>query len=275
MLGIMLRGVAVGITEAVPGVSGSTVAMILGIYERLIYSLSILTTKQRKKAMPFLFMFVTGMIVGLVVAVFLIGYLLKNYRTPTFTFFMGIIIGFLPYLWKETRSLSNTKLNIKHYLIIFLFLSLVIFGQFLGDMTNMDLNSLSLTNYLFLTIIGLVASTALVLPGISGALILTIFGVYEIATESLISRNLPVILAIGIGVVFGVLFSSKLIRYLLINFKIETYSAMIGLVSGSIYAILYNLDNQFDNQTILLSLITFFAGIVFLILLEQIQHYKP
>src|SRR5699024_5988048 len=122
MLGIMLRGVAVGITEAVPGVSGSTVAMILGIYERLIYSLSILTTKQRKKAMPFLFMFVTGMIVGLVVAVFLIGYLLKNYRTPTFTFFMGIIIGFLPYLWKETRSLSNTKLNIKHYLIIFLFL---------------------------------------------------------------------------------------------------------------------------------------------------------
>ncbi|RYG71287.1 DUF368 domain-containing protein [Lentibacillus lipolyticus] len=272
MFGIMFRGMAVGITEAVPGVSGSTVAMILGIYERLIYSLSILTTNQRKKALPFLFLFGIGMVIGFVVAIFLIGYLLKSYRTPTLTFFIGIIVGFLPYLWKETRSLSKTRLKIRHYLIILLFLCLVIFSQLLGGMHNIDLNSLSLMNYLSLAAIGLIASTALVLPGISGALILTIFGVYEIATQSLISGNLPVVLAIGTGVVLGVLFSSKLIRYLLVKFKIETYSAMIGLVSGSIYAILYNLDSTFDNQTFILSLITFFAGIAFLIILEQIQH---
>lgn len=171
------------------------------------------------------------MIIGFVVAIFLIGYLLKNYRAPTLTFFVGIVVGFLPYLWKETRDLSKTKLKTKHYLIIFLFLCLVIFGQLLGGMTNIDLNSLSFTNYLFFAVTGLIASTALVLPGISGALILTIFGIYEIATESLITGNFPVVLAIGSGVVLGVLFSSKLIRYLLINFKIETYSAMIGLVS--------------------------------------------
>lgn len=274
MFGIMFRGMAVGITEAVPGVSGSTVAMILGIYERLIYSLSILTTNQRKKALPFLFVFGIGMVIGFVVAIFLIGYLLKNHRAPTLTFFIGIIVGFLPYLWKETRSFSKTKLQTKHYLIIFLFLCLVIFSQLLGSMGNIDLDNLSLTNYLSFAAIGLVASTALVLPGISGALILTIFGVYEIATESLISGNLPVVLAIGTGIVLGVLFSSKLIRFLLMNFKVETYLAMIGLVSGSIYAILCNLDSAFDNQTFILSLITFFAGIAFLIILEQIQHYN-
>src|SRR5699024_12487866 len=78
----------------------------------------------------------------------------------------------------------------------------------------------------------------------------------------------------GSGIVIGILFSSKLIRYLLEKFKIETYAAMIGLVSGSIYAILRNLDSAFDNQTILLSFITFFAGVLFLIILQQIQFNK-
>src|SRR5699024_5640995 len=94
MFGVMFRGMAVGVTEAVPGVSGSTVAMILGIYERLIYSLSILTTNQRKKSLPFLFVFGLGMVIGFALSVFLIDYLLKTYRTPTLTFFIGIIVGF-------------------------------------------------------------------------------------------------------------------------------------------------------------------------------------
>lgn len=274
MFGIMFRGMAVGITETVPGVSGSTVAMILGVYERLIYSLSILTTNQRRKAYPFLIIFGIGMAIGFAFSIFLIDFLLKNYRTPTLMFFAGIIVGFLPYLWKEALHLSETKLKTKHYIIVFLFLCLVIFGQLLGGANNIDLNNLSLADYLFFATTGFIASTALVLPGISGALILTIFGIYEIAMESLISLNIPIILAIGSGIVFGVLFSSKLIYYLLGNFKIETYAAMIGLVSGSIYAIVYNIDGMFDHPTIILSLITFIAGIAFLIILKQIQHHK-
>ena len=92
--------------------------------------------------------------------------------------------------------------------------------------------------------------------------------------DSLTSLNFPIFLAVGSGVVMGILFSSKLIRYLLENFKIEIYAAMIGLVSGSIYAILSNLDNAFDKQTIFLSLITFLAGVSFLIILKQIQFNK-
>src|SRR5699024_4321882 len=202
MLGILLRGMAVGVTETVPGVSGSTVAMILGIYERLVYSLSILTTNQRKKAFPFLTVFGIGMVIGFALSIFLIGYLLNTYRTPTLTFFIGIIVGFLPYLWKETINLSEQKLKIKHYIIILLFLCLVIFGQLLGGSSNIDLNNLSFTDYLFF-VAGVIASTALVLPGISGALILTIFGIYEIAMDSLISLNFPIVLAIGSGIVIG------------------------------------------------------------------------
>ncbi|MFA9556407.1 DUF368 domain-containing protein [Evansella sp. AB-rgal1] len=274
MFGILFRGMAVGITETVPGVSGSTVAMILGIYERLLYSLSSLSTKHRKEVLPFLFTFGTGMVIGFWFSFRLIGYLLDAYRTPTLMFFAGIIVGFLPYLYKETLSYSKGSLQIKHYVIIFLFLSLVIIGQLLGDMNSIDLNNLSLGDYVFFTISGFFASTALVLPGISGALILTILGIYEIATASLISFHLPIVIAIGTGIVIGVLFTSKLIRYLLANYTIETYAAMIGLVSGSIYAIYYNLDGLYDTSTLIVSMITFLGGIIFLIVLKQSQTYK-
>src|SRR5699024_9593762 len=150
MLVILLRGMAVGVTETVPGVSGSTVAMILGIYERLVYSLSILTTNQRKKAFPFLTVFGIGMVIGFALSIFLFGYLLNTYRTPTLTFFIGIIVGFLLYLLKETINLSEQKLKIKHYIIIFLFLCLVIFGQLLGGSSNIDLHNLSFTDYFYL-----------------------------------------------------------------------------------------------------------------------------
>lgn len=274
MIKNMFRGMAVGITETVPGVSGSTIAMVLGIYERLIYSLSVLTTNKRKEVLPFLFTFGAGMVIGFVFSVLLIDYLLTAYRIPTFTFFIGIIVGFLPYLWKETLHHAKSNLKPKHYFIIFLFLCLVIFGQLFNSGVITDIDNLSLADYLLFAIAGFIASTALLLPGISGALILTIFGLYEIAMESLKSFNLPIILAIGSCIVLGGVFASKLIRYLLTNYKVEIYAAMIGLVSGSIYAIFYNLDGRFDTSTILLSLITFFMGILSLIILQQIQHYK-
>lgn len=268
----MFRGMAVGVTETVPGVSGSTVAMILGIYERLIYSLSILTTSERKKVFPFLFIFGTGMIIGFAFSIFLIDYLLKMYRTPTLMFFVGLIVGYLPYLWKETLYLAKTKRKPKHFIIVFLFLFIVIFSQILSGINSIDLNNLSFFDYLFLGTVGYIASTALVLPGISGALILTIFGIYEIAVESLLSLNMPIVLTIGSGVMLGVLFSSKLIRHLLKYFKLETEAAMIGLVSGSIYAIFSNLDRMYNNSTIALSLLTFLAGSILIIALKRAQH---
>ncbi|WP_096154106.1 MULTISPECIES: DUF368 domain-containing protein [Bacillus] len=274
MLGIIFRGMAVGITETVPGISGSTVAMILGIYERLIYSLSILTTKHRREALPFLFTFGTGMVIGFAISIFIINYLLSYYRTPTLMFFIGIIVGFLPYLWKETLNHSKNKIKLKHYIIMFLFLSIVVLSQPLSGINQMDLNNLAIADYIFFAVAGFIASTALVLPGISGALILIILGIYDIATASLMSFDLPIILAIGSGIVLGVLLTSRLIRYLLTNYTVETYAAMIGLVSGSIYAIWYHLDSIVSTSTIVVSLITFFGGIAFIITLKQTQNNK-
>ncbi|WP_162297952.1 DUF368 domain-containing protein [Halalkalibacillus sediminis] len=271
MIGIMFRGMAMGITEVVPGVSGSTVAMILGIYDRLVYSLSILTTNKRKEAIPFLSIFGLGMAIGFVSALFVIDFLLTNYRTPTLMFFVGIIIGFLPYLWKEALYQSKGYFELKHYSIIGISFCVVIIGQFIGDINNFDVNNLSIIDYMFLVSAGFIASIALVLPGISGALILTILGIYEIASDSLMTLRFPIIFAIFLGIFLGVLLTSRLIRYFLKNHFLETYSVMIGLVGGSIFAILNNLNGVVNSQIIIISTISLIAGITLVLILKQNQ----
>ncbi|MGP4073300.1 DUF368 domain-containing protein [Piscibacillus sp. B03] len=269
-----LRGAVVGMTETVPGVSGSTVALVLGVYEHLIYCLSIITSPKRKEAYPFLLTFGLGMFMGFILSLHLISYLLSVYRTPTLMFFVGIIIGFLPFLWKQTMTYCERKLNLIHYFIVLSFFAIVISGSFLAGINSIDVTSLSIDNYIFLFISGVLASTALVLPGISGALILTILGVYEIATESLINLFLPITLSIGCGILLGVVITSKLVKYLLNKYPLEIYLAMFGLVSGSIIAIFNNLERILTNKMLIESLITLFLGIIVVNLLNYIQkHY--
>ncbi|HLQ98449.1 MAG TPA: DUF368 domain-containing protein [Candidatus Dormibacteraeota bacterium] len=262
MIKNIAKGAIVGVTELVPGISGSTIAMLLNCYERLIYSLSILTTSNRKQAYPFLIPFGIGLFLGAISSMHLINYLLSEYRTPTLMFFMGIIVSYLPVLWKEPFKESPQKRRFRHYFLIMLFLSIVVFGQSFTSTTVIDIDHLTFSNYLFLFISGFIASTALVLPGISGALILTILGIYEIALASLTSFHLPVILPIALGVVLGIVLSSKIVRYLLAKFPLETYSAVIGLVGSSIFVILSEIDNVITMQTTVMSILTFSFGVL-------------
>src|SRR5690625_871260 len=169
--------------------------MLLNCYERLIYSLSILTTSNRKQAYPFLIPFGIGLFLVAISSMHLINYLLNEYRTSTLMFFMVIIVSYLPVLWKEPFKKSPQKRRFRHYFLIMLFLSIVVFGQSFTSMTVMDVDHLTFSNYLFLFTSGFIASTALVLPGISGALILTILGIYDIALASLTNFHLSVKIA--------------------------------------------------------------------------------
>ncbi|WP_431803565.1 DUF368 domain-containing protein [Halobacillus andaensis] len=235
---IFLRGMAVGVTESVPGVSGSTVAIILGIYNRLLYSLSLLTTQRRKEALPFLFIFGIGMVCGFGMSIYIVDYFLHNFQAPTLMFFAGVVLGFLPDLWKETISQTASKLKGKYWGILIFSCLLVVFSQFLVDVKELDVEQLSITAFIFLIVAGFLASSALVLPGMSGALILTILGTYEVAVQSLKSMNLPVVLAVGSGVILGVLVMSRFIQFLLKRYPLGTYLAIIGLLSGSVFAII-------------------------------------
>lgn len=269
MLSILWRGMAVGVTETVPGISGSTVAMITGIYEKLILALSQLTSRQWREALPFLIKFGIGMVLGFALSISLIVYLLDNFRTPTLVFFTGIVVGFLPTLYRETKSQCAGQLAPRHYLIIAVFFAIVALGQLLRGLNPIDLNALGTGDYLFLLIAGGLASTALVLPGISGALVLTILGIYEVATTALKEMQLPVVATIGAGIFAGVLLTSRLVRYLLAHFPGETYAAMVGLVAGSIIALLGNVDPELSWPVVTVSILTFIAGFTLIRFLER------
>ena len=177
-------------------------------------------------------------------------------------FFMGIIVSYLPVLWKKPFKKSPQQRRFRHYFLIMLFLSIVVFGQSFTSTTVIDIDHLTFSNYLFLFTSGFIASTALVLPSISGALILTILGIYEIALASLTNFHLPITLPIASGVVLGIVLSSKIVRYLLAKFPLETYSAVIGLVGSSIFVILSEIDNVITMQTTVLSILTFTFGVL-------------
>lgn len=273
MIKNLVSGAIIGITELIPGISGSTLAKILGLYERLINSLSILTTSNRTQALPFLLTFGLGIFIGFISSIHIIDYLLNFYRTPTIMFFVGIIVGYLPLLWKEAFSHCYTKRNLKHFSIIILFFGIVSSVQCFTGKSNIDITNLDYSNYLFLVFAGFIASTALVLPGISGALILTILGVYDIAIESLVNLYLPVILTIGLGVVLGLILSSKIINYLLFSFPLELYLAMVGLVGGSIIVMFNNIERTITPQIVFGSLVTFIFGTIFVYFLNHLQNY--
>src|SRR5690625_3300850 len=122
----MFRGMAVGIIETVPGVSGSTVAIVLGIYDQLIYNLSLLTTKKRREAYPFLFVFGIGLVLGFILSLLLIDFFLTNFRTPTLSLFMGIVVVLFRFLWRWCSLLGWGCLSAKDYSVIFTFLSMVV-----------------------------------------------------------------------------------------------------------------------------------------------------
>lgn len=244
-----------GITELVPGVSSGTLAMIIGIYDQLILSINDLFSKKWKKALPFLIPLGIGMVFGLLSFVRIINYLLENHFEPTRFFFLGLIVGVLPLLFKQADM--KNKFTKKHYVTLVISIFIVAMLDFFPTPEGEPIISLTLINGIGLFVSGWIASMAMLLPGISGSLLLLILGVYETATNALATFNIPIILVIGSGVMLGFLISSKIIKGLLKNYYSITYAALIGLVIGSTVIIYPGISS---TVLILPCIVTFILG---------------
>lgn len=239
----IFKGFGMGTSDLIPGVSGGTIALLLGIYDGFISSISGLFSKRFWPSFKFLLPIIIGM--GLAIAILsnLFNYLLSYHEIPTMFFFTGLIIGIIPYLLK----ISNFKrtFETKHYLMIILGIFILVIITLLnnGDKHSGETLTLSFGLIIKYFIAGIFASSAMLLPGISGSFMLLVFGVYGtvmFSISELMKLNfaaLPILIIVSLGILTGFMLSSRMIQYFLHHHTTMTFALIIGFVIGSIYAV--------------------------------------
>ena len=244
---LALKGIAIGIANAIPGVSGGTIAVITKIYDELLESITP-NIKKLIKNMPFLLPVGIGMIIGILLAAKVLAFLFETYNVPTQLFFMGIILGSMPMIYQEaTREKKLQPINI----IPFLIGAGIMIGMFFirtDNISSVD-SSLTVGNAVLFVLSAFLAAVAMVIPGISGALVMKILGAYDAAIMELNDMNIPVILLFAVGAIVGIFVAAKVISMLLKKFRKETYCIIAGLIIGSVPSV-FPSGFKFDAQGI-------------------------
>ncbi|HLR59309.1 MAG TPA: DUF368 domain-containing protein [Pseudogracilibacillus sp.] len=261
------RGFLMGVSDIVPGVSGGTIAVLLGIYDRLIASINGLFSKDWKRSLGFLIPLGVGAGTALFSLSHLMEWLLLEHPVPTFFTFIGLIIGVLPFLFNEAEA--KTQFGLTHYLLLVIGVIMLILlptspneGAIIVERT--------LSVYIMLFFAGFLASTAMILPGISGSLILMIIGFYATVINGLKEFDLLLLIVVASGILVGLLTMSKIIHYFLKHYRTQTYALIIGLVIGSIFVIFPGMPIGISMWVI--SFITFVIGLLVAFLLGKIEY---
>jgi putative membrane protein len=234
----ILIGSVIGIANIIPGVSGGTMAVVLGIYKKLIHSISNFFTDKvnRKKYFFFLIQIGGGAIISIKLFAQVMEFLLKNHPQPTFLFFIGLIIGSVPAIYKSSSKMSISINKCLFFLVSFLF---VIFLSQLqsGSFQAASTSNLSLIQYFILFISGFLAAGAMVVPGISGSFILLLLGSYEPIIQAISSLNFIVLLTVSAGALPGILIITKGIDICFSKYPGQSTYAILGLILGSIFSL--------------------------------------
>lgn len=244
-----------GISDLIPGISGGTMALCLGIYEKLIKIINNLT-KHVKENLKFVIPLLIGIATAIILMSKVIKYSLDKYPLATVLFFIGLILGGLPVLYDKIKDHITEKGNIITMIITIAFvLALSLLSS--GKVVTFD--NMHLINYILLGVVGAVGSCTLVIPGISGSFVLLLLGYYkpiigvvsDITTISHLGSNLAILIPFGIGFIIGILAIAKIIEFFFKNYEIKTYSAIVGFVLASIIGVFINIPMTFSiNQFI-------------------------
>ncbi len=260
----VIRGFFMGITEMLPGISSGTLMLLLGIYDQTLVAINELFTKRYKKSLMFLIPLFIGMGIAIVTMSSLINYMLNTHPIITHFFFLGLVIGVIPMMFK----LGNYKVEFKtvHYSIIVVVTALLfLMDYFVLEKSDVTSVEMSTTMLMWLFICGFLGASALILPGLSGSVILLMLGAYPILMYSIsefLSFNFtvtPVLVAVGLGIIAGVLLTSRVLHYLLRVYPYLMYALIIGLLAGSVFPIFNGLPSSPTEWVI--SIIAFILGL--------------
>lgn len=231
---LVLKGIAIGIANAVPGVSGGTIAVITKIYDKLLEAITP-NIKKLIKNMPFLIPVGVGMLIGILAAAKLLGFLFNEYNVPTQLFFIGVIIGSIPMIYKEcTAEKKLSAVCLAPFAVGILAMTAM---AFLSPADTAASGSLDLVGGIILFISSVLAAAAMIIPGISGALIMKVLGAYDTVIGAVNEFNFPILIVVAVGAVVGIFATAGVITILLKKFRRGTYCLIGGLIIGSIPSI--------------------------------------
>ena len=244
-----IRGFCMALADSVPGVSGGTVAFLLGFYDQFISSIDDLVTgnmEKKKKAIIFLIKIGIGWVCGMLLAVLILTSVFESHIYAISSLFIGFIIFAIPIVaMEEKEALTSHKSSFLFVLLgIAVVVAITYANTISGSGNGVNLEQLDLKLGIFVFLAGMIAISAMFLPGISGSTLLLIMGLYLpviTAIKEILHLNFksfPTVFIFGCGVLVGAFSVVKLIRKALENFRAQTIYAIIGLMLGSIYAVI-------------------------------------
>jgi len=273
----MLTGIALGAANIVPGISGATLAVIFRVYDRLIESINNLFTDM-KRSLLFLVPVGFGMVVGILIVGLVFDGLFERFSFQTSAFIAGLVAGGIPFIYNQAIARDGKKPVFYAAAVaaaaIIILLALVAPTPVLEETGYFNWGLAAL-----LFVGGLVSAAALVIPGVSGSMVLMLFGLLPTVmnTIALITEYiraplnfelLPPIMQIavplGLGIVIGILLASKLIAILLEKYFSFTYFAILGVVFGTIFVVFKHPDTYQSVDVMTVRLVIYgviaFAG---------------
>lgn len=231
----LLKGMVIGVSNVIPGVSGGTMAVVMGIYDKIIYSVNNFF-KDIKKNIFFLGTLGIGAVLGILLFTNIIDYLLKNHNEQTNFFFIGLILGTAPLLFKKATETKVKSGNLIGLIIGFIIVAgLGILEKAIPDAAF--LSTIFKPNAIGFFVAGFIAAATMILPGISGSFVLLLIGLYEPIIEIVKNFDILNIGIVGAGVIAGLLLMTKLIEKIFNKYPQTAYCIIFGLVIGSVFVI--------------------------------------
>lgn len=272
MLKKFLQGIVIGVANIIPGVSGGTMMVAMGIYDKLIHSITHLR-KEFKESLRFLIPIFVGVGIALIIVARILEFCFKMFPIQTNLLFCGLIVGSLPFICTHVKGKKVKPGMIATFLIFFaVVVAMALMGETEGAAADV---SFSFMNVIKLFGVGVVAAATMVVPGVSGSMMLMILGYYNTILECIndtvdaltafdmgrIMDNMLVLIPFGIGVVIGIFLIAKLIEFIFERAETHAYWAIVGLIVASPIAILWKTDwSGFSIAAILTGAVTFAIG---------------
>lgn len=256
------KGIAISLSQIIPGVSGGTIAIILGIYDKLIHAVNNIVN-DFKNQYKILLEVGIGAVFGIFLFSNIVKDLLSSYPIALGFLFIGVILGGAPLMY---RKASVGGLNKKNWIYFFigLFSVLLMTGDYIDSSSVIE--SLTVMRFIWLFLGGIIIAIALILPGISGSFMLLVLGLYNTVINAVTDFNIVILIPIALGAVIGTLASAKGIEMLLNKYPEQTYMLIFGFVIGSVYGIFPGFEFNLEG---IIGIFLLIIGFIFICVISK------